>query len=59
MGGEDLINEGAAALLKLKRTIDTSKMKDPSFLMVLVGLGKHPYKREDGVLVVPIGVLKN
>lgn len=34
-------------------------MNEPSFLMVLVGLGDYPYRREDGVYVVPIGVLKN
>ena len=38
---------------------DTEKMKDPSFLLVLTGVGKYSYKREDGVLVVPIGCLKN
>ena len=59
LGGEDAINEGAATLKKLQKSIDTSKMKEPSFLMVLTGLGDYPYKREDGVLVVPIGVLKN
>lgn len=59
LGGEDLINEGAANLKKLKGSIDTAKMAEPSFLMVLTGLGDYPYKREDGVLVVPIGVLRN
>ena len=59
LGGEDLINEGAANLRKLKESIDTSKMKEPSFLMVLTGLGDYPYKREDGVFVVPIGVFRN
>ncbi len=34
-------------------------MNKPSFLMFLTGIGKYAYKREDGVLVVPIGVLKN
>lgn len=33
-------------------------MKKPSFLMVLVGVGDFPYKRDDGVIVVPIGCLK-
>jgi len=54
-----LINEGATNLLKLKGKIDTTKMKAPSFLMVLVGVGQYTYKREDGVLVVPIGCLRN
>lgn len=59
LGGNDLIDEGAANLLKLKNKIDVSKMKVPAFLMVLIGVGKYAYKREDGVLVVPIGCLKN
>lgn len=29
------------------------------FLLVLTATGKHTYKREDGVYVVPIGCLKN
>lgn len=59
VGGDDLIEEGAKTLKKLKDCIDTTKMNKPSFLMVLTGIGKYAYKREDGVLVVPIGVLKN
>lgn len=59
LGGDDLIEEGAKTLKKLKDCIDTTKMNKPSFLMVLIGIGKYAYKREDGVLVIPIGVLKN
>lgn len=60
LGGDDLINEGANTLKKLASIIDTTKMKAPSFLMVLTGVGNFAYKRsEDGVLVVPIGCLKN
>ncbi len=59
LGGDKLINEGANNLLKLKSKLDITKMKDPSFLMVLVGVGSYAYKRDDGVLVVPIGCLKN
>lgn len=59
LGGDDLIEEGAKTLKKLKDCIDTTKMNKPSFLMVLTGIGKYAYKREDGVLVIPIGVLKN
>jgi hypothetical protein len=33
-------------------------MKDPSFLMVLTG-GELAYQRTDGVLIVPIGCLKD
>lgn len=59
LGGDDLINEGAKSLLKLRNSINIEKMNEPSFLMVLTGLGDYPYRREDGVLVVPIGVLRN
>lgn len=59
LGGDSLIEEGAKSLKKLKDCIDTTKMNKPSFLMVLTGIGKYAYKREDGVLVVPIGMLKN
>lgn len=59
LGGDNLIEEGAYNLKKLKSKIDDTKMKNPSFLMVLVGVGKFAYKREDGVYIVPIGCLKN
>ena len=55
----ELIKEGAESLKALSDKIDTTKMKKPSFLMVLTGVGDYAYKRpEDGVLVVPIGCLK-
>lgn len=57
LGGDELINEGAASLLKLAGKIDTKKMKEPAFLMVLTGTGEFSYPREDGVLVVPVRTL--
>lgn len=59
LGGEKLIEEGAAALKELSNKIDTTKMKAPSFLMVLTGSGNYAYRRQDGVLVVPVTTLKN
>ncbi len=59
LGGSKLEEEGAENLKKLSRKIDTDKMNEPSFLMVLTGLGSYAYQREDGVLVVPIGCLKD
>ncbi len=41
LGGEHLINEGAASLKKLASLVDTSKMPEPSFMMVLTGVGKY------------------
>ena len=59
LGGDDLINEGAASLLKLSDRIDTTKMSKPSFMMVLCGIAPFAYRREDGVFVVPICCLKD
>lgn len=59
LGGDNLINQGASTLLSLADKIDTTKMKKPSFLMVLTAAGDYAYQREDGVLVVPIGCLKD
>ncbi len=59
LGGDKLIEEGASNLLKLKSKLDISKMKNPSFMMVLTATGDYAYKRNDDVYVVPIGCLKN
>jgi predicted AAA+ superfamily ATPase len=56
--GNKQIEEAANNLLKLKEKIDTDKMREPSFLLVLTG-GQYAFRRKDGVLVVPIGCLKN
>ncbi|MCL2786299.1 MAG: DUF4143 domain-containing protein [Methanomassiliicoccaceae archaeon] len=57
LGGDD-IEEGAANLVKFRKRIDTDKMRPPSFLMVLTA-GQFAVKRPDGVLVVPIGCLRD
>lgn len=59
LGGEQAIAKGVSTLTKLASNIDTTKMKAPSFLMVLTAIGDYAYKRTDGVLVVPIGCLRN
>lgn len=59
LGGEKLINDGAEALKTLAETIDTTKMKNPSFMMVVTAVGPYAYQRPDGVFVVPIGCLKD
>lgn len=59
IGGTEPIREGAESLKTLSSKIDSTRMKIPSFMMVLTGIGNFAYKRpEDGVLVVPIGCLK-
>ena len=59
LGGKDLIDEGAANMLKLSQNIDTDKMPSPSFMAVIIGVGNYAYQREDGVYVIPIGCLKD
>ncbi len=59
LGGSKLEEEGAKTLKELAKKIDTTRMREPSFLMVLTGLGGYAYQRKDGVMVVPIGCLKN
>lgn len=60
LGGDRLIEEGASNLKRLSKKIDTDKMNKPSFMMVLTGVGQYAYRRpQDGVLVVPVGSLRN
>ncbi len=56
--GNKQIEEAAANLIKLSNKVDAEKMNQPSFLMVLTG-GQVAYRRADGVLVVPIGCLRD
>lgn len=59
LGGQSLINDGAATLTALSNQIDTSKMKEPAFKMILTATGDYAYRRpEDGIYVVPIGCLR-
>ena len=58
LGGDDLINDGAESLKKLRdKIVEKSDEKAPSFLLVLTAVGAA-YKREDGVFVAPINLLR-
>jgi hypothetical protein len=59
LGGDEAIEHGAATLKALRDKIDTSKMNEPSFMMILTAVGEFAYQRPDGVWVVPIGALKD
>lgn len=59
LGGDDLISDGIGTLTSLAAKIDTTRMKAPSFLMVLTAVGDYAYRREDGIYIVPIGCLKD
>ncbi|MBR5716678.1 MAG: ATP-binding protein [Bacteroidales bacterium] len=56
--GNKQIEEAAEHLKELALKVDEKKMGKPAFLMILTG-GEFAYQREDGVLVVPIGCLKD
>lgn len=59
LGGKSLIDEGAATLNSLEAQIDTTRMKSPSFKMILTATGEYSYRRpDDGIYVVPIGCIK-
>lgn len=55
--GSKEIEDAAVHLLELKNKVNTEKMREPSFLMILTGT-EIAYRREDGVYVVPLGCLK-
>jgi predicted AAA+ superfamily ATPase len=57
MGAKE-IEEAAEHLIELKNKVNTDKMREPSFLMIITGT-ELAYKRDDGVLVLPIGCLKD
>lgn len=58
LGGDTLIDSGAESLLSLAKKIDTSRMKAPSFLMVLCAKAPFAYRRRDGVIVTPISCIR-
>lgn len=57
LGGDTLIEQGAKSLHRLASKINTDKMSAPSFMMVLVGVGKYAFRRQDGIYVVPVSCL--
>ena len=58
LGGNRLVEEGAATLNQLASQIDDSKMSLPAFKMVLTAVGPFAYRRKDGIVVCPISALK-
>lgn len=58
LGGDTLIEEGAENLKKLAQKIDTTRMKKPSFMMILCAVAPFAYQRQDEVIVAPLTCLK-
>lgn len=58
--GMNKADEAAESLLKLRQIVRAnpqSQLPDPSFLMVLVGVGQYALQRSDGVCIVPVNLL--
>ena len=53
------IDAAAESLLKIKNEIQNDGGKEPTALCVICGLSNAAYRRDDGVIVVPITALKN
>lgn len=58
LGGDDNIELAVKHLIELREKVDTDRMKQPSFLMVMTA-SQYAYRCPNGVYVVPIGCLKN
>jgi len=56
--GAGEVDKACENLLKLKRIVDTDKMNEPSFLMVLTGT-EYAFQMKNGIWLVPLGCLKN
>ena len=56
--GAGEVDKACDNLLKLKQVVDTDKMNEPSFLMVLTGT-EYAFQMKNGIWIVPLGCLKN
>lgn len=59
LGGLYSVEQGVANLNKFATKLDYTKMREPSFKMVLTAVGEFAYVRKDGVWVVPLSTLRN
>lgn len=59
LGGEKLIDEGVKTLKDVLRRIDTDKMGKPAFMAIITGTERYAYRRDDGIIILPLGALKN
>jgi len=51
--GAGEIDKACENLLKLKKQVDTDKMSEPSFLMILTGT-EYAFQMKNGVWIVPL-----
>ena len=55
--GAGEVDKACDNLLKLKQVVDTDKMNEPSFLMVLTGT-EYAFQMKNGIWIVPLGCLR-
>jgi len=56
--GSHLFDDAADKLIKFATKIDIEKMQEPKFLAI-ISATEYAYQREDGVYVIPLGMLKD
>ena len=56
LGGADAVDHAAASLLRLRASVDTSRIGPAAKLLVITASG-YGYERPDGVAVAPITAL--
>lgn len=59
LGGSSAIEEAQRSLNMLVQKINTDKVGEPAFRMVLTAVGSYAMTLQDGTLLVPIGCLKD
>ena len=56
--GAGEMDKACDSLLKLKQVVDSDRMNEPSFLMLLTGT-EYAFQMKNGIWIVPLGCLKN
>jgi len=59
LGGDEAVEAAAKTLNTLNQKLDVENVGQPSFKVIVIGVGDYAYTRTDGIYVVPIGCLKN
>ena len=58
LAGETLIAEANRTLSDLADKIDTTRMKEPAFRMIVVGKGEYAYRDKNGTIICPVACLR-
>ena len=58
LGGRELIDAAAASLLAAVDSIDPDRTPRPAFKAIVTATGRYAYRRDDEVLILPLGTLR-